>query len=371
MQIVINQTTAKAKNAGSPEALGALIAAEEVRLGPKFAKVYSPAEASSKMIELRQDMARSWALSRSKEDPIGVLRALRSTEKDHPFVKYLDVSKREAIENEALNSLEGRPKIRQVQAIVDGLQADTKIDKAFFSGDQEFAEISWARKRALENQRKSVEKSLEIDTAALKELGIDAAGHTDAEVLELIKERESYVQALEAVHRRQTPFDAPDDPTAAEAILTQTDKIISKTSTPKDMGEIIKQRARIAIALEKKTISGATAKKAFDRISLAINKADLNAQDVTGFNTWKLDMFRGPIAAGNVELNVQFKALGEGLSDDTRVKIRAKYYELMNEASEQGRNVSNEEARIMALRSAMMETEDPDMHRAFRKAGAR
>lgn len=372
LSVIIHRATAGAEGMTSLPALDGYIKLKEAELSSVFGNVLG-GEAPERMKEMRAEMAQGWLHVYGADNPIGALRALK--EKSGPLIDHLSTAQREAGRDEMKSALKGLAKTRDLNAVVEGISGGRKLTESFLAGDPDFIKTAYAQKAAIEEQRKAVKAELDLNVADLKELGIDPQGRTPKNILSTLDERTKLVDALMRIHREQTPYDAPDDPTAGEALLLQTNKAL-KGDTDVDLAEIPRQMTRLAIAVDEKHISLASAGTLYKTMALAMDAATENAEKSPGlFGTnigsrWRLEEWRAPRDAGRVELNVQFDSLPQ-LSDVAKQKIRMSYENAMNARGDKQLGTSNDGARQEALRAVMVHTEDPDIHKMLRKAGVR
>lgn len=351
----INQFTSAAERLPNAAALSLHLAAAEQNLGKQLEGVFG-AQAGEKLHDARTQAVRAWAFVAGVRDPLAVMRALK--EEKGPFAKYLNTSERETARRDTKAAFEGWARARELEAILRGADNNVKLMSVFTEDPGKFAEIAYAQKRSLEEQRKALKAGISVDVKELTGLGIDPVGTSSSELLELVTEQEKFVEALEKAKRRQVIFDAPDDPASVEALLVMQDKAL-KAKNGKDLGEIVRQQTRLAVAVNSKKISGATATTMFKTLALTLGAAAGNAADVGGMlpdflNTWGI--WRDPLDTGNAELNRQFKGQFSQLSKADQQRIRLNYMSQFNTAQEQGTTIDRKSARRMALRALTLET---------------
>lgn len=351
LDVTINRAASVARDQGSLPALGVYIAQQEAALGRSFSYVFG-SDAPKRMSDLKTEIVRAWVDEKSVKAPLMVLSAL--SEKSGAIVDHLNTNQRAAARNDAIAGFERLRKTQELEVIKTGIARGGKLAEAFVANDERFARIAYAEETALVQQRKAIEAQVEVDTQALADAGVDVAGYDDKEVLQLIDDRMEYIKALKNANKRMTPFDAPDDPGTVEALLVQQDKAL-KAKTSKELGLIVKQQKDLAIAIDSKKISGATAATMFKNLALAVDTAVSKAEDPAGPNF--LAAWRYPDAAGNAELSRQF-ARSPALRTDkaAQARIRLGFMGQFNLAKESGKNVDRQAAVQMALRAFALET---------------
>ena len=361
LSIIINRATGAAESMPNVQALGAHIEAKVAELGGVFADVLGK-EAPAKMAQMREDMARGWvtvASSRGREAALNVAKALDAT--SGPLVDNMGATERKTARNEAIAAYEGSAKREEFELIKRGIDNGTELAKEFLRGSPEdFAKLAYSQKRALTEQLKAANAQLKVERAELEALGINFEGVGPEEIPAIIKERIELVEALESAQRRQTPYDAPEDPTTVNALMVQMDKALRK-SNGKDMRAILEQQKNIAVALNSKKISGQTATTMFKTLALAMEKAAEGQENVSGINTWDRTAWlraREPREMGIAELNRQFESNEANQSPQVKMLIRLSYEALLNDALTEG-SVSATRARELALRAIAIETGKP------------
>lgn len=358
LSIVINRAAAGAESQPTLYALGNYIKTKEAELSSVFQNVLG-AEAQGKMAEMRTGMAQAWLHVYGDQNPIGGLTALKA--ENGPLVDHLNAAQRESARKEMVSSFEGLTKTREMEAITKGIGSNSEIADAFMRGDPQFAGIAFSQLRSLGEQKKVVEAQMKFDQVALENLGIDLQGYSPSDVPELIDERIEFVQALEKARRRQTSFDAPDNPASVDALMLTMDKAL-KSKNGRDMAAIVTQQKNVAIALSAEKISGATATRMFKTMSLAMQTAAENQEGLWGPNFVRA--FRAPREAGIAELNNQlgglvFRGQFSNLSAEIKTAIRLNYEGQFSEAKSEGKSVNALGARKMALRAIALETGQP------------
>jgi hypothetical protein len=358
LQVTINRATAAAESQGSVAVLGAFIKAKEAELTPIFQKVLG-ADSVTAMKSMREDMARAWVLSTADKSPqagISVLQALSDNKPGNPLVDYLDTTHRESLKKETISSIIGSTKTGYMNTIKGYLGSNKNLIASWAANDPGLGAAFEAKRKALEAEKIAVKAQLSVDSSALKALGVDVQGHSPEEVVGLIDTELKFVDALKNVRKLALPFDAEDDPTSVEGLMLATEKAL-KPKNGKDLGIIIQQQARLAVALNDKKISGSTAQTIFKTMSLALDTAAANNEDVDGPNTWRL--WRAPFSSGTVELNRQFAGQFSKLDKASQVRARMSYVGQFNAAQEAGQQVTVESARQMALRALALEVGEP------------
>lgn len=351
LSIIVNRATAGAEGVPNPVALDTYIKSKEAELSSIFQNVLG-SEAQGKMAEMRSGMARAWVLTAGDRDPLGTMAALDA--KKGPLVDHLNVSEREALRKDTKSSFEGLQKTRELDAIRQGIDSNRRLADSFMAGDPGFAGIVFDQRRALEQQKKAVGAQMSLDTAVLKQLGIDPQGQTGPEIVKIIDSRLAFVNAIEKARRRQTAYDAPDDPASVEALLVQQQKAL-KSKKGRDMAAVVEFQKNLAIAISNEKVSGATAATMFKTMSLSLDDAAANAADPAGLNLYLA--WRYPRVAGDMELNNQFSGQFSRLGKPEQTAVRIEYMRLFNEAQAEGRTVDGKAARRMALRALSTESE--------------
>lgn len=350
LSVIINRATAGAESVSTPAALEGYIKTKEAELTAVFHNVLG-SEAPGKMAEMRSGMARSWVLTMGDRDPLGVLAALDA--KAGPLVDYLDVGTREALRKDTKSSFEGLQKTRELDAIRAGISSNRKLAESFMAGDPGFAGVAFDQRRALEEQKKAVAAQMSLDTSVLKKLGVDPQGQTGDEVVKVLDARLAFVDAIEKARRRQTAFNAPDDPTSVTALLLQQQKAMT-SKNGKDTKAIVEFQRDLAIAISNEKVSGSTASTLFKTMSLSMDQATSNAEDPTGLNLYLA--WRYPRVAGDMELNDQFNGQFKKLDKNVQAKARLEYMRLFNAAQESGTTIDGKSARKLALRALSLES---------------
>jgi len=348
LTVIKNRAAAGAESQPSLAGLDVYIKTKEAELSSIFHNVLGPA-AQAEMQDMKTGMAQGWLHVFGDKDPIAGLQALQA--KEGPLVDHLNAAQREAGRREMTASFEGLTKTRELETIVRHTGQNRKLGEAFMAGDPTFAGIAFTQRRALEEQKKAVKAQMTYDAKALKALGLPTTEPGD--VMGLIDDSLSYIDALEKARRRQTVFDAPDDPTTSEALLVKMNKALN-SKNGKDLGNVVRFQKDLAVAVAGEKISGATAATMFKTMSLAMDKASDNNEDVWGPNTWRL--WRAPMEAGSVELNRQFGGQFSKLDKPTQQRVRLSYMGQFNTAQEMGAAVDGKAARKMALRALSLET---------------
>lgn len=352
LTIIVNRATAGAEGLGSPQALAGYIASKESELSSVFQNVLG-SEAQAEMQKMKTEMARSWVLAAGDRDPLGVLANL--DDKDGPLVDHLNVSQRDALRKETKSSYEGVTKTRELNFVKERVTRNKAIVGSFMDGTLDAGTV-YASQTALEEQRKAVKAQLSVDAAALQKLGIDPSGATPEDLLSLIDDQQKFLTYIDRARRRQTAFDGEDDLATSESLMIGVNKAL-KSNKSKDLGEIVRQQTRVAVALGDKKISQGTASTMFKTMSLALDVAAGKAEDPWGWNTWLA--WRHPHVAGNMELNNQFEGRFNALDKTAQQRVRLAYMGQFNAAMEAGRAVDGQSARAMALRALALETGKP------------
>ncbi len=362
LTVIVNRATSGAESLASLPALNEYIKVKEAELRPMFERVIG-AEAGAKITEMKTGMVQSWLNTYGNRDPLGGLAAIDS--KTGPTVDYLNTAQREAARKDMKASFEGLTKTRDLDAIRAGIKGNAELADAFMSGSPQFAGIAFTQRRALTEQLKAVNAGLKFDQTRLESLGVDFQGIAKSEVPFVIQERIDYVDALEKARRRQTAFDAPDDPASVDALMLKMDKALA-SKNGKDMAAIVTQQKNVAVALSAEKISGATAQRMFKTMSLAMDTAASKQEGLWGPNA--VQTFRAPREAGVAELNRQlgtawanlpsFKGAGQfnKLPGETKTAIRLNYEGKFNTALEEGKALNALLTRKMALRAIAEET---------------
>lgn len=351
LTVIKNRAAAGAESQPSLASLDIYIKTKEAELSSVFQNVLGGA-AQAEMQEMKTGMAQGWLHVFGDKEPILGLTALQA--KSGPLVDHLNASQRESARKEMIASFEGLTKTRELETIVRHTGQNRKLGEAFMSGDPTFAGLAFTQRRALEEQKKAVLAQVSYDAKTLRALGLTTPEPGEAvDVIGLIDNSLSYIDALEKARRRQTTFDAPDDPTTSEALLVKMNKALA-SKNGKDLGNVVRFQKDLAIAVSGEKISGATAATMFKTMSLAMDKAAENNEDVWGWNTWI--KWRAPMETGSVELNRQFAGQFSKLDKPTQQKVRLSYMGQFNAAQETGLNVDGKAARKMALRALALET---------------
>jgi hypothetical protein len=348
LSVIINRATAGAEAVTSLPALDGYIKAKELELSSVFQNVLGT-EASSKMAEMRTAMTQGWLHVYGDRDPLGGLAALSA--KAGPTVDHLNSNQREAARKEMVSSFEGLQKTRELDAIRTGISSNRKLAESFMAGDPGFAGLVFEQKRALEENKKAVLAQMKYDDKALKALGLDVSEPGD--VVGIIDSRLEFVSAIEKARRRQTAFNAPDDPTSVEALLVQQQKAL-KSKTGKDTKAVVEFQKNLAVAVSNEKISGATASTMFKTMSLSMDAAVANAEDPAGLNMYLA--WRYPRVAGDMELNKQFEGQFKNVDKGTQARARVEYMRQFNAAQEAGTTPDGKTARRLALRALSLET---------------
>lgn len=359
LSITINRATAAAEGVPNSSMLEGFINSKVAELAPTFQKVLGPAEAEKAVKEMRTGMARSWAISTSGSGGSGAIQVLTALgEKSGPLVDYLDVDQRKTLHENARQDFEGSQKTEELDLIKRGIKNNFDLTDSFFSGKLDGATID-ANRRSLLEQQKAIKVKMDADMGALAKLGVAWTGYEKSDIPGLIDERLKLVNALDSARRRQTPFDAQDDPSTVNAIMIANDKAL-KTTNGKDLAQVSKQQALLAVALSDKTVSGGTASTLFKTMSLAMGTAIANAEDPAGWNTFLA--WRHPYVAGNMALNEIFKNNAK-VKDDIplQVKIRLAYQGQFNAIYSKEAPISGDDARKLALRAYALEAGDAEV----------
>lgn len=360
LDIIVNRAVAGAESVTSLPALVSYIKTKEAELTSVFQNVLGPTEAATRMPEVKTDMTQAWLNVYGARDPLGGLAALAA--KNGPLIDYFNPAQREAGRRAMVASHEGLTKTRELDAIRAGFNGNQQLATAYSAGDPDFAGIAYSQRRSLVEQKKAVVARIRVDTGLLQDLGVKIEGYSPADLPALIDERIAFIDALGEAKRRQTPFDAPGDPTSVAALLVKQKKALD-AKNGKQMSAIVTFQKDFAVELAAKRISEAAAATMFKSMSLALDAAAAKATDVGGawvpdfINTWKI--WTAPDKAGNAELNRQFEGAYRKVSPVHQMNTRLAFITNLNVAQEEGRTIGTKDARDMALRALALELGEP------------
>lgn len=327
-----------AKKAPNADSLLKYLTTMEKNLFPMTEQVYGN-RAQDEIDKVSKDAVKGYGLFNAKENPLQLLNEL----KNPAFTKYL-----ESTEVEELRTYAGRgydDSARQIElriakeAFAEGETLSTLV------GTDGFVDAAYSRVKALEAEKETYIENKE--------------GLKDADRSRMVEEtdrRIKRVKTLLRINYSRIDTQAVDDPETLNEIFAEQNRIFkkkAKKSLQEDLSVLLEQLDRILAARDKKKITYGTYKTLFDDIAFKYKKALEEEQD----NTSHWIFWQDAREAGNDYLGELFEGpRGSKFPDEVKNRASARYIRYLNEATENGKEISVKESRKLVNRAFMLET---------------
>lgn len=339
-----NQATAVAENLGSLSELSALITAKDAELSQGFTNVHG-AKAGDRKAEMFSAMSEAFVIRNIDRDPLAMGAALDAS--SGPLVDHLTGKQRASLRSKVRAGFSGFGKRAEMRVIWEGAGRNGKLYESYLNGTLDGG-VLFSEARKFNNQRAAIQVDPSFDE------------NQKAQQTRWVDQNIQFVEALSDVYRRGMPFDADDDIGTLTTLLQKQEDLFPKKGgeKSKDLGMLLEQQVRVAVAFKDKKISGSTYNTLMRAIAIALPKGISAEKENTGpfFEFW---MFQAtPQQVGNKELNNRFEnnRTFSTLPDETKARIRIRYMQSFNASSRDGAVVSEEQARKLAIKALSVET---------------